>query len=315
MKEIIVFGKGKYAESNWEKIENQYKIIAVLDNAIGKEKYLFFKGIKVYKPQEYEKIMSTPILVMVYNYKSIVTQLMELGVDKKNIWIYKNNSDESISYVTQEEVEKLRELPHTPIDEDWGYRRGTPIGRIYIQNFLRDYRENIVGDIMEVGDCTYSRLFSIKNKVKSYTAIHVEEVEGCRKANLETGEGLCTEEFDTMIITQTLAYMYDLKAVVKNIYNSLKPNGYCMVTVTDIGHMGVAEEKKWGTYWGFHKDGCRKFFSEVFGENNVQVKVYGNIKTVVAHLYGLAAEDIDQECIDEIDERYPMIIGIVAHRV
>lgn len=315
MDEIIVFGKGKCAENSWGKIDKKYNVVAVLDNSIKDKEELFFKGVKVYKPEVYEYLKNSPILVMVYDYKEIVDQLIGLGVSEGNIWIYKDSCGEKVNYVTQENVSRLKELPEFPIDEDWGYRRGTPIDRVYIKKFLEKNREKIIGDIMEVGECIYSKTFSNKDKVKSYTAIHVDGEEGCRKANLETGEGLYPEEFDTMIITQTLAYIYDLSATVRNIYNSLKKNGYCMVTVTDIGHMGIIEEKKWGAYWGFHKDGCQRLFSEFFGEENVEVKVYGNIKAVVAQLYGLSAEDIEQECLDDLDERYPMIIGIVAHKV
>ena len=317
MEKITIFGTGNYAKKNWTKVREKYDIVAALDNKVNESETLEFEdGLKIYRPCQYMELKNYPILILVYNYKDIVKQLVSLGVEAKNIWISNldANSNE-IEYVTSEEINRVIASPNKVISEDWGYRRGTPIGRFYINKFLTTYHHIIVGDIMEVGDSSYSMKYSVKSKVKSYTAIHVEGAEGCRKANLETGEGLYSEEFDTMIITQTLAYIYDLKSVVENVYKSLKKGGHCLITVTDIGHMGKNEMEKYGTYWGFHKGGCKKLFADVFGEENVIVETYGNIKTVVAQLYGLAAEDLEKECFDEHDELYPQIIGIVVHKV
>lgn len=314
MRKIVVFGMGKNTEKNWESINREYCVAAILDNLVTQGEMLYFKNVPVYNPHEYRNLEQLPILITVDKYLDITKQLRGLGICEKDIWILNNAlSEDTVKYITLEDINNVKKLPKIPIHDDWGYRRGTPIGRVYIDKFLKKYRENVVGDIMEVGECTYSRRFATNGK--SYTAIHVEDVEGCRKANLETGEGLKSEEFDTMIITQTLAYIYDIQSVVRNIYNCLRKNGHCLVTVTDIGHMGNTEREKWGAFWGFHKDGCYRVFSEVFGKDNVNVEVYGNLKAVVAQLYGLAAEDVESEIIDEFDAKYPMIIGIVAHKV
>lgn len=315
MKSIIVFGSGKYAEEKWELIQKTYNIVAVVDNKVKKDEITTFHGIEMHNPCHIKRLGYFPVLVVVHAYRDVVQQLVELGIDQENIWIYRENLENNQSnYISSADINKIVNLPEVPLHYDWGYRRGTPIGRLYIERFLRQYRNFITGDIMEVGETTYSKKYSNLDKAKSYTAIHVDGIEGCRTANLETGEGLRDEEFDTMIITQTLAYIYDLRAVINNIYRSLRRNGYCLVTVTDIGHMGKLESEKYGVYWGFHRDGIFRLFSEVFGEANVKVEVYGNIKTVVAHLYGIAAEDIDIQCLEKNDPRYPMILGVIVHK-
>ena len=43
----------------------------------------------------------------------------------------------------------LRRL--TPISKDWGYDRGKPIDRYYIERFLSLYKEDIRGRVLEVG--------------------------------------------------------------------------------------------------------------------------------------------------------------------
>ena len=39
-----------------------------------------------------------------------------------------------------------------PISDDFGFDRGTPIDRFYIERFLRDNAAAIAGRVLEVGD-------------------------------------------------------------------------------------------------------------------------------------------------------------------
>ncbi len=39
-----------------------------------------------------------------------------------------------------------------PINANWGYERGTPIDRYYIDGFMNKYASDIRGRVLEVGD-------------------------------------------------------------------------------------------------------------------------------------------------------------------
>ena len=43
-----------------------------------------------------------------------------------------------------------------PIDGYFGFGRGTPIDRFYIESFLRRNRNDIAGRVLEMGDARYS---------------------------------------------------------------------------------------------------------------------------------------------------------------
>src|SRR5438552_609525 len=49
----------------------------------------------------------------------------------------------------------------SPISDDFGYDRGTPIDRYYIEQFLAGRREHIRGRVLEVKDETYTNRFGI----------------------------------------------------------------------------------------------------------------------------------------------------------
>ena len=46
-----------------------------------------------------------------------------------------------------------------PVSEMWGYDRGTPVDRYYIEAFLREQRALIRGDVLEMQDSGYTDQF------------------------------------------------------------------------------------------------------------------------------------------------------------
>ena len=47
----------------------------------------------------------------------------------------------------------------SPISPDWGYDRGQPIDRYYIEQFLKTQRAAICGHVLEIKDTTYTDRF------------------------------------------------------------------------------------------------------------------------------------------------------------
>src|SRR5439155_7463170 len=51
----------------------------------------------------------------------------------------------------------LRRL--TPLSDAWGFDRGTPIDRYYIERFLKRHQADIRGRVLEIRDSTYTQRF------------------------------------------------------------------------------------------------------------------------------------------------------------
>jgi hypothetical protein len=64
----------------------------------------------------------------------------------------------------------LRRL--TPVSNVFGYDRGSPIDRYYIESFLSQHSDSIQGRVLEVGDDSYSRKFGGR-KVSHQDVLHV----------------------------------------------------------------------------------------------------------------------------------------------
>ena len=49
-----------------------------------------------------------------------------------------------------------RNLPRQPVSRAWGYDRGTPVDRYYIEKFLEQHSIDVQGCVLEIGDNFYT---------------------------------------------------------------------------------------------------------------------------------------------------------------
>ncbi len=204
----------------------------------------------------------------------------------------------------------FNQIPNKPISRVFGCDRGTAVDRIYIEKFLEENQSVITGDVLEIGENRYTTKYG--NAIRSSSVLHVKGWGGENTicGNLETGEGIEGRCFDCLILTQTLMFIYGLDNVVKNIYNLLKPGGTALITVSGISQISEYDNDNWGQYWSFYGCAFRPLFNKKFSSDNIIVKQYGNVKTAIALLYGITAEELRTEDIIYQDNLYPLIYGI-----
>ena len=66
-----------------------------------------------------------------------------------------------------------------PIDRDFGFNYGKPIDRYYIENFIKKYRYLIRGEVLEVGEDSYTSKYASENY--HLTVLNVVDKSGCLK--------------------------------------------------------------------------------------------------------------------------------------
>jgi SAM-dependent methyltransferase len=202
----------------------------------------------------------------------------------------------------------LRRL--TPISREFGYDRGVPIDRYYIENFLKDRSLDIQGRVLEIGDATYTRKFGGDRVTKS-DVLHV--LEGNPNAtivgDLTDLKNIPLAAFDCIILTQTLHLIYDMKTVVANIEKILKPGGVLLATVPGISQVVKCD---WGNnwHWALTSQSARMLFSEFFLPDRVRVENHGNVLAAISFLQGLAVEELSLKELDYQDNEYQVIITI-----
>ena len=145
-------------------------------------------------------------------------------------------------------AEIIAELPTEPISRVFGLDRGKAIDRVYIEDFLQMHQDHIRGKVLEIAENTYTVQYG-KDRVRESCVLHVNGTgKNAIKGNLETGEGIEENSFDTMIITQTLMFMLDINSAVTNIYRAMKPGGTALLTVAGISQISRYDDDRWGHY-------------------------------------------------------------------
>ena len=209
----------------------------------------------------------------------------------------------------------LRRL--TPISRRWGKDRGgQPIDRYYVERFLAQHRSDIRGRVLEVGDDTYTIRFGAG-------AVERRDVLNATPGNpLATfvadlargGDGLPTETFDCVILTQVLHVIGDPRTAVETLGRILRPGGVVLATFPGISQISRWDMDRWGDYWRFTTLSARRLFASVFPPEQVNVASHGNVLAAVGFLHGLAAEDLLPAELEELDPDYQVLITVRAER-
>jgi SAM-dependent methyltransferase len=207
----------------------------------------------------------------------------------------------------------LRRL--TPISSRFGYDRGTPIRRFYIDKFLGEHADNIRGRVLEVGDDQYIRRYG-GDKVKHADVLHVWEGNSHATiiADLTNTDFIPADSFDCLILTQTLQCIWDIHAAIRTMYHIIKPGGVVLASLPGITQVSRYDRERWGDFWRFTSQSARRLFEETFLPENVLVEAIGNVLTASASLYGLAAEDLRPEELAYHDPDYEVLIMIRAYK-
>lgn len=200
-----------------------------------------------------------------------------------------------------------------PISHEFGYDRGAPIDRYYIETFLQRHGADIQGRALEVGDDSYCRRFG-GSRVTQQDVLHVTPGAAATITGDLSQPGLLPEAvFDCMVVTQTLHFIYDLRGAVAEIHRGLKPGGVLLLTVPGISQIDRGE---WGGswFWSLTRQSALRLFGEIFGAENVEVETHGNVFAATAFLHGLALEEVDRSMLDAADPSYPVIVTVRARR-
>lgn len=203
----------------------------------------------------------------------------------------------------------------TPVTRDWGYERGNPVDRYYIDRFLARHAADIQGRVLEVGDDRYTVRFGFP-RVTSSDVVNVSAGDPGTTivADLARPEQFPADRFDCVIVTQTLQLIDDLRAAVRSIHRMLRPGGVVLATLPGISQTHHAD---WGAHWrwSFTALSARTLFQSAFAPADITVETWGNVLAATAFLQGLAAEDLRRDELDATDPDYQVSILVRARKV
>ncbi len=200
----------------------------------------------------------------------------------------------------------------TPFNKEFGYSRGGPVDRYYIENFLRQQSGSIKGRVLEIGGNEYTLQFG-GSKVTQSDVLNIDDKnpKATFIGDLSSIPILPADSFDCIILTQTLHLIYSYKEALETCNRILKPGGTLLITVPGISHIDQGEWRKYWL-WSFTQTSITRLLTEIFPAENILVETYGNVLVATAFLYGIGLPEIKKEQMDDNDPHYQVIISASA---
>jgi len=198
------------------------------------------------------------------------------------------------------------------LSTDWGFDRGLPVDRYYIERFLGTYSADIRGRVLEIAENTYSRRFG-GSKVERQDILSLGPDDAATiVGDLAEPGVLPASAFDCIILTQTLHLIFDLQRAVEQLHRSLRPGGVLLLTVPGITPIDRGEWKK-SWHWSLTDSSLARLLSGPFEREKLELSVEGNLYAATAFLHGAAVEELSRRKLDAIDPAYPVTVAARAN--
>lgn len=206
-------------------------------------------------------------------------------------------------------------LSPDPVSAVFGFDRGTPIDRYYIDRFFAHHTDDVRGVCLEVADNTYTTTWG-KEQVEKSDILHATGAEGACTivGDLTHLDAVADNTYDCIILTQVLQFICDMPRAVREIYRILKPGGVCLATFTCISQISRYDMDRWGEYWRVTDLGARRLFETSFSPTDLVIATYGNACSATAFLQGIATEELTSLALDATHPDYQVLIAVRAQK-
>lgn len=198
----------------------------------------------------------------------------------------------------------------SPISTCWGYDRGRPIDRYYINHFMAAHRDVIRGRVLEIKEPLYTNRFGSAVARADILDIDANNPHATLIADLADARVVPSDAFDCCIVTQTLQYVYDVRAAIRELHRMLTPGGVLLATVP--GMTRLDPRASYPDFWRFTPDSCTRLFGDVFGPSAITVEGHGNVLASIAFLEGIAQEELSASELASHDARFPLVVSVAA---
>ena len=178
---------------------------------------------------------------------------------------------------------------------------------------MSQHRGDIRGDVLEIGDNRYTLRFG-EGRVRKSVIADASRDNGNATiiADLVDAPQIPDCAFDCVILTKALELIFDVEAALRTVSRILKPGGVALITVPSISQIGADATDPAGLSWSFYPQTLHRLLARYFDPQKLTTKSYGNVKTAISFLAGLAQEDLSPDDLKHNDPRYPLIVAARA---
>jgi len=195
----------------------------------------------------------------------------------------------------------------TPISTSYGFDRGTPIDRYYVDKFFTAQRDAITGRVLEIQTRDHTRKYG--TAVTTSDTLDISpEFRPTYQCDLARASMVGDASYDCFVLPNTLCFLKDLDAALREARRIVRPGGTILATVP--GFVPLTPDV--ADYWHASADGWRVVASRVWPDCQTAVDAHGNCLAAAAAMYGIAAEELTNVELDAHDPRYPVLVTIAC---
>jgi SAM-dependent methyltransferase len=177
---------------------------------------------------------------------------------------------------------------------------------------LSHHAKLITGDVLEVKSAVYTHRYGVGDIRSHVLDIDPDNTGATIIGDLCDPEILSPHTFDCVILTQTLQFIEDPRAGLRNLWNSLRPRGALLVTVPCLAR--VDPELPESDLWRWTPAGLKALFVECFAGASIEVSGRGNLVVALSTLLGLGVTDLRGSELDDDDADFPVTACALARK-
>jgi SAM-dependent methyltransferase len=193
-----------------------------------------------------------------------------------------------------------------PFSDRYGFDRGLPVDRFYIEAFLARHAADVRGRVLEVKDSSYTVRFGGSSVSESDVLdIDPNNVDATVVADLCDDGSLPAARFDCFVLTQTIHLLSDVHTGLRNAWQTLAPGGVLLLTAPTLAR--VDHHLTEIDFWRFTPRGLERMLAETCPDADAAVESSGNLVAAIAFLAGLAAHELRADELAYADPYFPIL--------
>lgn len=198
-----------------------------------------------------------------------------------------------------------------PLSYLWGFDRGLPLHRYYLELFLEEFASDIRGHCLEFQAPSYAFRFG-GSAIHKLDILHIDDSNPAvtMVADLTKPNDIPTDLFDCIVCTHVLHAILELDKVIAELRRILKPGGVLLATVPHVSMCDPGFHE----IWRFTLEGLSLLMAKAFGTGNITLRAYGNSLTAAGEIRGLVAGEFSAAALEYHDPRFAVEVCARAYK-
>jgi hypothetical protein len=209
-----------------------------------------------------------------------------------------------------------KQLKDDFVANDFGFNRGLPVDRFYIDKFFTENSSLVMGKCLEFGDTSYIVKYGKRvSKKVTFNYCDVSSMSDDKLlGDISDIDSLPSGSFDCILCVNVLNFIYDTPSALLGLKKLLSRSGRIMLTVAGpSAHISRYDMDRWGDYWRMTDKALIKLAQDA-GFIVEKSETFGNPYSCSAQLNGLSVEDLIEEKIRPTHPDYQLIIAVVLSK-